>query len=54
MKFEQYMDDYGSYKRFKSMIKKCNVCSCEQHCGHSCQDCETCPDCGCDDCTKQN
>ena len=47
-KFEDYMDDYESYKRLKSACK-CLVCSCRHHCGTSCR-CDTCPDCECQHC----
>lgn len=50
--FEQYMDEFDSYKRFKAVDCKCDVCSCEHHCGQSCQDCETCPDCNCEHCAE--
>jgi hypothetical protein len=46
---EQYMDDYDSYKRFTAF--KCK-CRCLAHCGHSCQDCENCPDYECKECLE--
>lgn len=45
---EKYMDDFQNYKRFTS---KC-TCKCDAHCGQSCQDCEYCADCQCEDCKK--
>ena len=45
---EKYMDDFENYKRFTS---KC-ACRCDAHCGHSCQDCEYCPDCECKACKE--
>jgi len=46
---EKYMDNYGEYKRYTA--KKCK-CGCSQHCSHSCQDCEYCPDCECEQCLE--
>jgi len=45
---EAYMDDYNDYKRYTAATN-CK-CGCKKHCGHSCQDCEYCPDCECPDC----
>lgn len=42
------MDDFESYKRYKS---KC-PCGCSAHCDHSCNNCEYCPDCECPECIE--
>ena len=42
------MDNYNDYKKYISATK-CK-CGCKEHCGHSCQDCEYCPDCECEKC----
>ena len=48
-KFEKYMDDFENYKRYTFKCK----CSCPQHCGHSCLDCDYCSDCECETCINQ-
>jgi hypothetical protein len=47
---KQWMDDYDSYRRFKTMGCNCLACPCPHHCGEQCVDCEICEDCVCKHC----
>lgn len=42
----QDIKDSQNYKRYEF---KCR-CSCKQHCGHSCLDCDYCTECECENC----
>lgn len=45
---EQYIDDFGSYKR---LTANC-ACKCLPHCGNSCPNCDSCTECGCEECRR--
>jgi hypothetical protein len=45
---EKWIDDFGAYKRLTANCK----CHCLPHCGHSCQNCDYCTECECEECRR--